>query len=258
MTDMTEYGKTARQLDNNQYVNPSIAEALCEIHFSAKYSKFEDSIKELKRLLRDSYHDPHEKTIKNYHATIKEIGISVEEKSISFWVFKHKERNHCIQVFPHMVSINELEKYPGWTAFSQDISLAWDYLQKALSISCIKHIGLRYINLIPRKDAHEPLSQWLQPNRYYPDGILDSVSGFVSRSEFNIEDSRRLIITIAEAMQKNNEKGFIFDIDTTTLINGNIEWDSIFSKIESSHDLIYDVFTTSIARKYEFYLKGEN
>ncbi len=183
--------------------------------------------------------------------------MSVEETTTLAWTFKHRERDHLIQVFPYMISINELGKYPGWKTFSKDILFAWNCIEKMFSILCIKHISLRYINLIPRKDADEPLSQWLQPNRYYPDGILDSVTGFVSRSEFNIEQSKRLIVTIAEALQKNNEKGFIFDIHTTTQADQMTNWESILSKIESSHDLISDVFTSSIARKYESFLKGE-
>jgi uncharacterized protein (TIGR04255 family) len=255
---MEENREKKELIYNPQYVNPSISEALCEIHFATKTGNFEDSIKELKLLLKSSYQEPREKKIKQYHAKIKEVGVSLEETPVSFWVFKHNERNHLIQIFPHMLSVNELGKYPGWKIFSDDLFSAWNAVKKAFSVLDIKHIGLRYINLIPRKNAEEPLSQWLQPNRYYPDGILDSTTGFVSRSEFNIEESKRLIVTIAEAIQDNHEKGFIFDIDTVAQINEAMEWESIIEKIDSLHDLVSDVFFSSIARKYESFLKGEN
>jgi uncharacterized protein (TIGR04255 family) len=254
-----ENNREKKELINNpHYPNPSIAEALCEIHFTTKTENTKDSIKELKKVFKNSYQPPQEKTIKQYHATIKEIGVSVEETSVPCWVFKHNERNHLVQVFPHMLSVNELERYPGWKTFSDDLSFVWNSARKAFSISSIKHVGLRYINLIPRKNADEPLSQWLKPNKYYPDGILDSVTAFVSRSEFSIEESKRLIVTIAEAAQKNHDKGFIFDIDTVFQINESMEWKSICEKITSLHDLISDVFFSSTTRKYESFLKGEN
>lgn len=243
---------------NPQYVNSSISEALCEIQFITTTEDFEASVKELKRLFKPAYQEPKEKKIKQYHAKINEVGLSVEEKPILFWVFKHDERDHLIQVFPHMVSVNELGKYPGWEIFSKDLSFAWNAVNKAFSIASIKHIGLRYINLIPRKNAEEPLSQWLQPNKYYPDGILDSCTGFVSRSEFSVEESKRLIITIAEASQNNHEKGFVFDIDSVMQINEAAEWETILEKINCLHDLVSDVFFSSIARKYESFLKGQN
>jgi uncharacterized protein (TIGR04255 family) len=255
---MEESKKKGELPSNPQYPNPSIAEALCEIRFGTAITNFQESMKELKKVLKPLYPDPQEKNIKQYHATIKEMGVSVEEKPVSMWVFKHKQRNHLIQISPHMVSVNEIEKYPGWKIFSEDLSFAWDAIEKIFSISSIKHIGLRYINLIPRKNADEPLSQWLQPNRYYPDGILDSTTGFVSRSEFNIADSKRLIVTIAEAVQKNHEKGFIFDIDAITQINDSLDWPLILEKIDSLHTLISEVFLSSIARKYESFLKEGN
>ena len=241
-----------------QCQNPSIAEALCEIHFTIDKEDFENSIKKLKKAFQPLYQDPQEKKIKQYHAQIKEVGVSINETPILFWIFKHKERNHLIQVFPHMISVNELEKYPGWKVFSSDLSFAWDAVKKAFSVASIKHIRLRYINLIPQKKIDEPLSQWLQPNRYYPDGILDSTAGFVSRSEFNIEETRRLIVTVAESIQNNHEKGFIFDIDTIMKINENIDWEEMLEKIDSLHTLVSNVFFSSIARKYESFLKGEN
>lgn len=246
------------RIKNPQYANSSISEALCEIHFTTTTDDFESSIKELKKLFKPAYQEPKEKKIKQYHAKINEVGLSVEEKPILFWVFKHSERDHLIQVSPHMISVNELGKYPGWEVFSKDLSFAWNAITTAFSIEHIRHIGLRYINLIPRKNAEEPLSQWLQPNKYYPDGILDSCTGFVSRSEFSVEESKRLIITIAEASQNNHEKGFVFDIDSIIQIHAATEWESILEKIDSLHDLVSDVFFSSIARKYESFLKGEN
>jgi uncharacterized protein (TIGR04255 family) len=255
---MEENKREGQVLTNPEYPNPSIAEAVCEIHFNTEIPNFDKSIEELKRLFTSTYPTQQNKNIKQYQATMKEVGVSVEEKSVPVWTFKHSQRNHLIQISPHTVCVNELEKYPGWKTFSEDLSFTWDAIKKIFPIASIKHIGLRYINLIPRKNADETLSQWLQPNRYYPDGILDSVTGFVSRSEFNIATTKRLVVTIAEAIKKTNEKGFIFDIAAIMQIDESPTWPSMLERLDSLHTLISEVFFTSITRKYESYLKGEN
>lgn len=251
-----EQKKKKRELPASpHYANPSIAEALCEIHFISAIEDLKDNIKELEKQFQPLYKQPQKKTIKQYQTEIKDVGLSVRETSTPLWVFEHKDRNHLIQISPHMISINE--RYPGWRVFTNDLSIAWETIKKIIPITDVKRIGLRYINLIPRKNANEPLSQWLQPNRYYPDGILDSVSGFVSRTEFSIEECKRLVVTIAEASRNEKEKGFIFDIDSVVQINKKMEWKEIIKETDSLHDLISDVFFSSIAKKYKVFLNGE-
>lgn len=67
---MEEIKKKGGLISNPQYANPSISEALCEIHFNTITENFEDSIKELKKLFKSSYQKPLERKIKQYHATI--------------------------------------------------------------------------------------------------------------------------------------------------------------------------------------------
>jgi len=245
------------------YLNPTIAESLCEIHFDCNSSEKQPAemfLKALKSELSSDYPSVTEQQIKQFQAAITEMGISVNEDKVTTTrlIFKHKERNHMIQFLPNVLTINEVQKYPGWNLFSQDICRGWKALTSSLPEVCVKRIGLRYINLIPRRNPLEPLSAWLKSNIYYPTAILNSSSGFSARNEFDIGNNIRLIITLSEPAQKEKKGGIVFDIDVIVFVDGReMNWSLIKEQLEILHKEIWQVFSTSLSQKYESLLNGE-
>ena len=130
-----------------------------------------------------------EQQIKQFQAAINEMGITVDEAKLNTTrlIFKHRNRNHMVQFLPNILTINEVEQYPGWDLFLQDISRGWKALNLGFSSVFPKSVALRYINLIPRKNHLEPLSAWFKPNVYYPNAILNTSTGFLARNEFSLE-----------------------------------------------------------------------
>lgn len=248
---------------NKVYANPTIAEALCEIHFdNSDYqnSANEAILKSLKTELSADYPSVTEQQIKQFKAAITEMGISVkEEKSnTTRLIFKHRERNHMIQFLPTILTINEVGRYPGWDFFLQDVSRGCTALNSGFHSICAKRIGLRYINLIPRRNHSEPISEWLKPNIYYPTAILSSSSGFMARNEFDLNKDIRLIVTLSESMQKDTRGSIVFDIDVLSPLKGEkMDWNTIRDHLEKLHNMVWEVFSTSLSKKYETLLNGE-
>ena len=250
----TQFDKTKK---NKVYPNPTISEALCEIHFSSNEEYDQKKIDELKNTLKSVYPDVSEEPIKHYRAEIGEHGLSVKEEISQRSIFKHKERNHLLQIFPGLLTVNEIGRYPSWDVFINDIKLGYTTLAKVLSISSITRVGLRYINLIPRRDRNEALFYWLNPNKYYPDGILNNSTSFLSRCEFNLQNNNKLIVSVSESLQQDNLGSIIFDIDVICMDLQKTDYELLLSHLCHLHAIASDVFHSSISHKYLAFLKGE-
>jgi uncharacterized protein (TIGR04255 family) len=244
------------------FSNPTIAEALCEIHFDCdpdQNPSTDKIFKTLKNELSADYPSVTEQQIKQFQAAITELGISVDESksSTTRLIFKHKERNHMVQFLPNILTINEMKQYPGWDLFLKDVFRGWRALNEGFSLIFPKRIGLRYINLVPRRNLSEPLSVWLKRSDYYPNAILNSCTGFLARNEFNLQKNVRLIITISEPLQNALQGNFIFDIDVLCSLEKKIvDWREVEYHLEKMHSLIWEVFSTSLTEKYETLLNG--
>lgn len=235
----------------------TIAEALCEIHFSSTEKYDQKKIEELKNILKKIYPDFSEQEIKQYRATIGESGLSVDEEVSRRNIFRHKDRNHLLQIFPGLLTINEIGQYPSWDTFIEDIEVGYTHLAKVFPISSISRIGLRYINLVPRKDRNESLFSWFNPNKYYPDGILNNTTGFLSRCEFNLQNNHKLTVTLSESLQQDNLGAIIFDIEVISTTLQHTDYEFLLSHLNILHDIASDVFHSSISQQYKSTLNGE-
>ena len=249
--------KVDKAKKNKSYPNSTIAEALCEIHFSSNEKFDQNKIDDLKHTLKNTYPNVNEDQIKHYRATVGESGLLVKEETTKRTIFKHKERNHLLQIFPGVLTVNEVGLYPSWDVFINDIKMGYTALSKTFPISSINRIGLRYINLIPRTDLHESLFNWFNPNKYYPDGLLTNTSGFLSRSEFSIENDKKLTVTLSESLQQSSLGSIVFDIDVISTAVQRTDYEFILSLLDSLHVIASDVFHTSISKKYETLLNGD-
>ena len=243
---------------SESYPNPTIAEALCEIHFYSK-SEYDDSkFQEIKKALSIHYPFAATQKIRQYKANVKESGVTVEEEKdqTSLWTFKHKDRNHLIQVRPGILTINEVGDYPGWKVVLADISKGWEIISQSFPLLSVKRIGLRYVNLVRKKDANEPLGVWLKESEFYPKALLYNKSGYFSRSEFNDISGVRLIVTISEPTDYPG--GIVFDIDAISSFIGKNELSDILKELNHLHDTVKNkVFFQSLTNKYENHLEGK-
>lgn len=104
-------------------------------------------------------------------------------------------------------------------------------------------------------DANEPLSAWIAESNYYPKGILQASSRFMSRFEHTPGPGTRLIITLAEGAVEQGVPPIILDIDAISEVDFSPDWKSLKNRIEDLHELVWDVFDTAKTPRLEKLLK---
>lgn len=237
--------------------NPTIAEALCEMHFQTADGTglSNGSFDRVADALRSDYPQHKDQETQDYEAVVGPQGVAVKPvgSPSKKRVFKHKEREHLVQVGSNILTVNELSNYPGWKVFEPDILSSLESMAKAEGIKSLSRIGIRYINKIPRGNE-EPVGNWLKDNNYYPTGILSCVHKFASRFEFRHDDEVRAVVTVAEGIDQKGDLPILFDIDCIIESEIPIDNGSVSKAINKLHDLSWGVFGNSLTDRYKKFL----
>ena len=244
---------------NDPFKNPTLAEAVCEIHFDNGNEAFWKSDWEavFKSKFQSNYPVFEQKQIRGFRAVLGPQGFNFSEKpnAIPRAVFKSKDGNLLRQVSPGMIAINELSKYRGWSFFSADIEDAWKVASEVIPSKEVVKMGLRYINRIPRVDASEQVGEWLKSSEFFPERLRKVSSRFINRFEDSMGDNTRLVVTVAEALE-GDLRPIIFDIDIICEAKVTNDWKTISSALERLHNEAWNVFSSSIGNKLQTSLKG--
>lgn len=240
------------------FPNPTIVEALCEIHFSLGAEKEWDQswYGDFYEKIRDQFPKMEPRQIMDVGAIFGPKGMAqIVKPPIIRMFYHHNERKHLLQLSPEIFTINELKRYPGWKVFSNDIEKSWKKLCEVLKPKNITRIGLRYINQIPR-DNNEAIGSWLAETEYYPKLILSIKTGFLSRFEHFSNKGNKIVITIAEQQSDQQDNNpIIFDIDAILKDDISTQWKDFKSKLNNLHEQIWEVFSSSITERLKSYLE---
>ncbi|OQA15017.1 MAG: hypothetical protein BWY64_03025 [bacterium ADurb.Bin363] len=175
------------------------------------------------------------------------------------WVrYKNTSNNLILQLTEGIMAVNIL-KYSGWENAHNDILDCWKKVSKITTPKGINRIGLRYINRIKRDSSDEKPDVWLKTNKYIPDAVLSSQSGFLSRIEVSNDNFSRIIVTLGEIEKSPviKEKDIILDIDCIVEKAIKPLKKDISKEINTLHELAWQVFSGTIGDKLERLLKGE-
>jgi len=243
------------------FANPTIQEALCELHFTRPQGQrwnpqwFGDLFKRA----GDDY--PHMEP-----SDIAEIGFGIMpdggvvqqvRKMGVRTLYRHANRPHLIQLSDSTFTVNELAPYKGWEVFLADIQRGWGLLAETVAPAGLGQIGLRYINRIPRGGRDEPVSEWIAQSEYVPERVRSATKLFHSRLQLPVSDDVRLIVTVAE-LEEENRYWIMLDIDTVLLAQVPPEWARIEARASDLHDLVWEVFQGCMTDKLRAHLEEES
>lgn len=243
------------------FQNPTIQEALCEIHFHLPDGVEWDS----------SLYGEFFKRVQSEFPTWEpsaQLGLEVRVgpsgaaqtllPSQQRMRYRHASRNLVLQLSANILTVNELPKYPGWRQMRQDISEAWAQVCGAARPTDIARIGLRYINRIERTRPEEKAGDWLSPSDYIPVAALSSLPGFVSRLETRPSSNNRLIVTLGEAGNDSREglKAIVLDIDCIAERRLPADDDALLQEADNLHDVALTVFRASMTPRLRKLLEG--
>ncbi len=229
------------------YANPTIAEALCELHFALpeggafKQQWYGDFFTRAK----DEYPIMEPQEVTEFIAAFGPEGITQSKQQRLRMIYRNSGRRDLIQLSENVLTVNVLPKYDGWVAFKNRIKIAWDLFQNTASPVGVNRIGLRYINRIPKRTPTEPVSAWLRSAEFFPAKILDSREGYHSRLQLPLGPDRRMVVIVAELEEKGGRRFIMLDIDTIRAARVGAAWPEIEACLDGLHDQVWDVFEKS-------------
>lgn len=259
-----------RMIAHPSYPNPTIIEALCEVHFRLPEGE------EWKPALPGELF----KRIQNEYPQMEpaaEVGLQVElsQRGLGQKVlpprsrtrFRHKSQPLLFQFAENIMTLNFFPPYPGWAAMSQHVLWAWEQVRELLRPASIRRVGVRYINRIERESPLETPGDWLLPGEYIPPGVLRAGLGSFLRVEAHLDAWHRIIITLgnttrqkeAGAADNANDPpaAIIFDIDR--FIEQELQPESaVFSRqLSALHEHVFETFVAARSERLERLLKKE-
>jgi len=247
--------------DHPTYPNPTIQEAICEIHFrlpgdGAWNPAFAGEL--FKKIQRDF---PHFEPAASMGVQFEVGPAGMAPRLVPIrpqMQFRHRERPLLRQLSPFVMTVNVLPKYPGWAPVREDIMAGWRDAVAVTGASVVRRIGLRYIDRIERTRPDERPGEWIAPSQYIPQYVLSSLPGFLSRLEARPAEQDRVIITLGEVAGTAEQPGaFMLDIDC--IVEKSIPADDesgLRAEINRLHSRCWEVFQASLTPRYVKRLEG--
>lgn len=254
---------TQRKVTHPSYANPTIGEAICELHFALpddvpwKASLAGDLFKQIQNDFPEM--EPGVEIGLQFELSPRRIGHSVLPPRQRM-KFKHGERPLLLQLGPNVFTVNVLPVYPGWEKMRVDVVEAWKQASEVLRPAKLTRIGLRYINRVERTKDRETPGDWFKASDFIPAGVLRAKGSFLSRCESQIDAENRVIVTLAEVQQEGEEKqkAFVFDIDRILEKELALDNDVLAAEMEKLHDDVWNIFKAAQTPRLVKRLKGES
>lgn len=236
------------------YANPTIREALCEIHFILPESVAWDQ----------AYFGKFYKHIQKIFPEMEPVAesamrLQLQPGRVEFMPgqsrmrYHHASRNIMLQLASGVLTVNVLPKYEGWNKMEKDIYQAWTWAEEVIRPQGISRVGLRYINFVPKTEPSERPIDWFTPNKYIARAALDSLPGVLARAEIQTETDHRSIVTFGES-PKEDPRNFLLDIDC---VAENLDSPLSLGKIiDSLHDNVWAIFKSFLSPRLETFLEG--
>ncbi len=244
------------------FPNPTIQEALCEIHF-----RLPDGVEWKPSLFGDFYRYIQSEFPELEPVTQVGVQLQMGPSAISHALlplqqrmrYKHKSRNLLLQLSADILTVNVLPQYPGWTQMSKDVLNTWNHVREVIKPASIVRIGLRYINRIGRTHPAERAGDWLTSSDYIPKSALESLPGFLSRLQIRKDKRNRLIVTLGDKPGTGDSASeIVLDIDCILEADIRIEDEAILDEINSLHQTAWDIFSSSMTPRLGQSLRGGN
>ena len=243
------------------YPNPTINEALCEIHF-----RLPQGVDWKPSMFGDFFNRVQSRFPELEPAARVGVQLQMRPDGVGQRVLPPQQRMRykepsgklLLQLSSKVLSVNVLAKYPGWAQMSENILWAWRHAIELIKPEAIARIGLRYINFIERTRPDQTPGDWFAPSDYIPKSVLSSLPGFLSRLEIHTDECNRRIITLAEASSPDQDTTvLVLDIDCMVEKEIEIHGESVLEEITLLHDAVWDIFDASKTPRLEKRLQGD-
>ncbi len=247
--------------DHPTYENPTIVEAICEIHFSLGTGvAWNPSLySALFRRIQDQFPVFQPVATPSVQMVIGTQGAPTTAFTIPQLIrYQSTAGNVLLQLSETTFAVNFLPEYPGWEKVVDRLSYGWRMAFEVIEPAQINRMGLRYINRIERGNPNETLDTWLVANEYLPLAVLHSRPGFAAQIVTQLDSHNRLSVIVADQPASLDSHGaFILDLDRTIEYEMPVDIDHLLQQASRLHDNIWEVFQSAKGDKLEALLRGE-
>jgi uncharacterized protein (TIGR04255 family) len=239
------------------YPNPTIAEALCEIHF--RRPTWEDAlVGEVFKALQAEL--PILEPTVEFGLEVRLGATGLEQQLFQPRQrvrFRSLQRPVVAQISERVFTVNVLSPYPGWERMKSDVLQFWGTVARVVQAQEITRIGLRYINRIERTRPDERAREWLQSSPYVPQAALESHPGFLVRLEVRPDPAARLLITLGDDAPQAAPGSILFDIDRIVEKPVSCHKEAVEAAIETLHEEVWKVFSSTKGPRLTERLEGK-
>jgi uncharacterized protein (TIGR04255 family) len=245
------------------FPNPTIQEALCEIHFegapSASWSPTRPGA--LAEALKADFPEFETLTEQGFNVAVGPEG-SIVPTPLPTRIrlkFSRKSDPTLLQMSQDVFTVNVLPPYRGWPKLKSELVRLWPMVSAVTGPTLIKRVGLRYINRIPRESQGELPSAWLKQSEFLAPAILNSQPDFLMRleSKRTANDQCLITVTIDRSMPGEKFGALLFDVDRIHHEVRKADDAKLPDLLESLHQDVWDVFESSKNKRYDALLNGE-
>jgi len=241
------------------FPNPTIAEALCEIHFVRPPESAWDEafFGDLFRRVQEDFPrmEPHPEVALETNRSPEGLVVRMAPVTLRC-VYHHRDRSRMLQLTRQLVATNQLAPYAGWRRFRADVDAGWRNVREVVGATGIARVGLRYFNVFPRGSDEERVGEWLARSDLYPERLRGESAGFTFRFEHRLSAGRRLVVTVGERKGTGAPSAVILDIDHIQEVREPFQVDALAAELETAHDAIWKVFSLSLTDRARRYLVG--
>jgi uncharacterized protein (TIGR04255 family) len=242
-------------IEHPSFPNPTIKEALCEIHF-----RFREGTQWQPALFGKFFHKIENEFPEMEPVTEAGFQLQLSTGRAEFspprsrMRYRHGTRPLLIQLSENILTVNMLPDYAGWQQFQEDVRRAWGWAEEVLSPAGITRVGLRYINFIPKQSPDERAGDWLAPNEFISAAALSSLPGYLSRVEVRLDQRQRTVVMVAESHEPSGSN-VVLDIDciAESEPDGSMDLDLMLTAL---HDRVWTIFAACLTPRYRMLLEG--
>lgn len=245
------------------FPNPTIVQAICDVHFQLAPSASWDPVfaTKLFKIIEDDY-----PALEAIAAVNLQFGISSQGfrqavgPARSEYLFTHKNGVFTLQLAADHLTFSVSPTYPGWDIVHNEFMNLWQKAQPIITPSKVTRIGLRYVNRIIRTAEDQPPGHWLTVGDYIPAGILRSQPGFFQRAQVQLDNFNRLIITLADVEAEEDAPfgSIIFDIDRIEEQLLPTSAEAVSDRLSDLHEHVWQMFSKSKTTGLLKLLKGKH
>lgn len=244
------------------YPNPTIIQVTCEIAFAAQ-SEDRLSAGAVYPIFAAEFPEIQPVGNLNVQLVIGQPAFVPDapqsQNAVAAYRFSTADGKRFVQISKANFVYQSSDAYTGWADFRAKFSELWSMSIKVVKPGPISKIGLRYINRIPRSEAHPNVSDWLRATPDLPEALLMSKEHFLARVESSPKPSHLRLVTTANhvATPELPSGGVILDIDRISLEQVGATAPEILEKLEILHDDVWASFSAASTDVLRQHLAGK-